>query len=82
MSSPTRKSSPNKKRGRPTTAQSPHKSYAAAAPQVELGPSSQMNIIVELNNQEIVDQNKDIEIERLKTTCFSLNNKVSVTEDL
>ena len=27
-------------------------------------------------------QEKDIEIERLQTTCFTLNNKVSVTDDL
>tara|TARA_B110000285_G_C15010323_1_gene556062 strand:- start:767 stop:970 length:204 start_codon:yes stop_codon:yes gene_type:complete len=35
-----------------------------------------------LNGEEIFVQDKDIEIERLKTTCFTLNNKVSVTEDL
>ena len=30
----------------------------------------------------IEDQNKDIEIERLKTTCYSLNNKVALVDDL
>lgn len=30
----------------------------------------------------IEGQDKDIEIERLQTTCVTLNNKVSVTEDL
>ena len=41
-----------------------------------------ITIIEELNGQEITSQDKDIEIERLKTTCFTLNNKVSVTEDV
>ncbi len=30
----------------------------------------------------IEGQDKDIEIERLQTTCVTLNNKVSVTNDL
>lgn len=30
----------------------------------------------------VQSQDKDIEIERLKTTCYSLNNKVSLVEDL
>jgi hypothetical protein len=29
-----------------------------------------------------VSQDKDIEIERLKTTCFNLNNKAIVADDL
>ena len=46
------------------------------------GPDVQVN---HDNLSEAVAANKvaiDIEIERLKTTCFTLNNKVSVTEDL
>jgi hypothetical protein len=43
---------------------------------------SQIRIIQEVNGQEIIDQDKDIEIERLQTTCASLNNKASVAEDL
>jgi len=41
-----------------------------------------VNIIKELNGKEIKAQDKDIEIERLKTTCFNLNNKAIVSEDL
>ena len=41
-----------------------------------------VNIIKELNGKAIVSQNKDIEIERLKTTCFNLNNKAIVAADL
>ena len=41
-----------------------------------------INIIKELNGKEIRAQDKDIEIERLKTTCFNLNNKATVAEDL
>lgn len=36
----------------------------------------------ELNAKLIEGQDKDIEIERLQTTCVTLNNKVSVTNDL
>ena len=43
---------------------------------------SQIQIIEELNGQVIADQDKDIEIERLKTTIYGLNNQVQVTEDL
>lgn len=42
---------------------------------------SQIRIIQELNGEEIKDQDKDIEIERLQTTCASLNNKASIAED-
>lgn len=41
-----------------------------------------VNIIRELTGKEIKSQDKDIEIERLKTTCFNLNNKAIVSEDL
>ena len=36
----------------------------------------------ELNSRSIMSQDKDIEIERLQTTCYTLNNKVAVTDDL
>lgn len=48
----------------------------------EFSNLANITIIEELNGQEIITQDKDIEIERLKTTCFTLNNKVSVTEDI
>ena len=41
-----------------------------------------VNIIRELTGKEIKAQDKDIEIERLKTTCFNLNNKAIIAEDL
>lgn len=40
------------------------------------------NIVAEMNGKAIDDQDKDIEIERLKTTCTDLNNKASVADDL
>jgi hypothetical protein len=42
---------------------------------------SQIRIMQEVNGEEIKDQDKDIEIERLQTTCASLNNKASIAED-
>jgi hypothetical protein len=38
--------------------------------------------VAELNGKAIVEQDKDIEIERLKTTCYDLNNKSAVVDDL
>ena len=35
-----------------------------------------------MNGIEIRTQDKDIEIERLQTTCLTLNNKVSIVDDL
>lgn len=35
-----------------------------------------------LNNALIREQEKDIEIERLMTTCKTLNSKCSITDDL
>jgi hypothetical protein len=40
------------------------------------------NIVAEMNGKAIDNQDKDIEIERLKTTCTDLNNKASVADDL
>lgn len=40
------------------------------------------NIIYELTGKLITDQDKDIEIERLSTTCQALNNKIAKTIDL
>lgn len=40
------------------------------------------NILKEVTGKEIASQDKDIEIERLKTTCFNLNNKCTIAEDL
>ena len=52
--------------------------YATNVP----GALPNYNIITELNGQAITNQDKDIEIERLKTTCFDLNNKAEVVDDL
>ena len=52
--------------------------YAAAVK----GGLPNYNIISELNGQAIIQQDKDIEIERLKTTCFDLNNKAEIVDDL
>lgn len=41
-----------------------------------------IQIIAELNGKDIITQDKDIEIERLQTTCVTLNNRVTITEDL
>jgi hypothetical protein len=46
-----------------------------------LASMSQIRIMQEVNGEEIKDQDKDIEIERLQTTCASLNNKASIAED-
>lgn len=40
------------------------------------------NIIKELNNEDIEKQDCQIENERLKTTCYTLNNKVAIVEDI
>ena len=42
---------------------------------------SNIGIVSELNGKFVANQDKDIEIERLQTTCYSLNNKASVAED-
>ena len=39
-------------------------------------------IITELNGRDITDQNKDVEIERLTTTCYTLNNRAVIAEEL
>lgn len=55
-----------------------HRRYATNVPAAQ----PNFNIISELNGQAISQQDKDIEIERLKTTCFDLNNKAEVVDDL
>ena len=70
MSSPLRKSNSIKKINRPTTA-------APKAPKTGGDPA-----IEEINALQCQLQDKDIEIERLKTTCQTLNSKVLVTDDL
>ena len=40
------------------------------------------NIINELNGKDIECQDCQIENERLKTTCYTLNNKLCLQEDL
>ena len=34
------------------------------------------------NQQAFMESEKDIEIERLRTTCYTLNQRVMVTDDL
>jgi len=43
---------------------------------------SNINIVNQLIGEEISTQNQAVEIERLKTTCQSLNQKASVADDL
>lgn len=47
-----------------------------------LGGRPVNNIIFELTGKYITEQDKDIEIERLSTTCQALNNKIAKTMDL
>jgi len=47
-----------------------------------LGNKPVNNIIYELTGKFILEQDKDIEIERLSTTCQALNNKIAKTMDL
>ena len=49
---------------------------------VNSGLHPNFNIVAELNGKAIEEQDKDIEIERLKTTCTDLNNKALVADDL
>jgi hypothetical protein len=42
---------------------------------------AQIQHIHELNCECVKDQDKDIEIERLQTTCSSLMNKASIVDD-
>ena len=63
MNSPGSKSYGSPKKSRPATAHSPKKSSIVYKTQI-----SQINIVTELNQREIVSQEKDIEIERLQTT--------------
>ena len=41
-----------------------------------------LNVVEEVNNREIDNQDKDIEIERLMTTCQQLNQRVAINDDL
>jgi hypothetical protein len=36
----------------------------------------------EINNVKVQESNKDIEIERLRTTCQNLNSRIAITDDL
>ena len=47
-----------------------------------LSYANNFNIVREMSGKDITQQDKDIEIERLKTTCFNLNNKAAIAEDL
>ena len=79
-----------KKNWRPSTAYSPSKRKSTLNHTVDetnafvgsVFSYPGINIIKELTGKEIKNQDKDIEIERLKTTCFNLNNKAIVSEDL
>ena len=78
MSSPQRKSMKSPNKARPSTAVISPKKFAG----MDRSSFSQITIIEQLNGIEIQGQDKDIEIERLQTTCFTLNNQVSITQDL
>ena len=69
-------SSPNRRTGSPKK-----RLTSAISPKKSVMNNSYFN--EEQNNTAMIDlQEKDIEIERLQTTCFTLNNRVSVTDDL
>lgn len=73
------------KKGRPSTdamkkVQSMNMSVMSEG--VRVSYVNNFNIVREVNGKEIVNQDKDIEIERLKTTCYNLNHKASIAEDL
>jgi hypothetical protein len=79
------------KRGRPTTANtteasmSPNKNRTHSISWKQLKSDtylSQVKIIQELNGANIKAQDKDVEIERLQTTCFTLNSKVLNSDDM
>ena len=79
MSSPARKQSP--KKGRPSTAVQPG-SPARKSLVIERHNISQINIVREINRVDNLSQEKDIEIERLRTTCDQLYARVAITEDI
>ena len=70
-----------KKLSRAQTAGSPLKK-STSTNYIEKTSLSQIKIIEELNQREISYQDKDVEIERLATTCASLNNRVAVMQDM
>jgi hypothetical protein len=43
---------------------------------------SKLNVIAETNGEEIESQNKDIEIERLRNTCFLHQRQAELVLDL
>ena len=44
--------------------------------------NSNLNIVREINRTDNISQDKDIEIERLRTTCASLAAQVAITKDI
>ena len=59
---------------------SPGKWKALAA---AVNPNVQsMNIVREMNREDNLAQNKDIEIERLRTTTIALNTHVDITDEV
>lgn len=82
--SPTRKSLKSPKKARPSTAvnqvlaNSPTRTSVTYTRQ----SISNINIIREINETDNVAQEKDIEIERLRTTCSQLAAQVAITDDI
>ena len=71
---------------RPSTALVPDLNKSLSARRKTVMPHhsevATLNVVEEVNNMEIGNQDKDIEIERLKTTCEQLNNRVAINDDL
>lgn len=44
--------------------------------------NTNMNIVKEMNREDNLAQEKDIEIERLRTTAAALNSQVNLTDDM
>ena len=74
------------KRWRPSTAAGSKLNYSV----IEQGVRNsyinalghKFNIMRELNGENLEEQDKEMEIERLKTTCFNLNNKAAIADTL
>jgi len=79
----TRKSkSPGKQRPEPAGAAKVTSARILAHGYLATETVKTFNIINELNGKDIECQDCQIENERLKTTCYTLNNKLSLQEDL
>ena len=82
--SPSRKSMKSPKKARPSTAVNGALSSSPTRQSVTVTRQSNSNISIirEINETDNIAQEKDIEIERLRTTCGQLAARVTITEDI